>query len=229
MIAASGSKKIFDRSALKNVRLVPVEPDVKCAQTRKMSLCGVCANARTAKNSLSRITLDDNQSAQNPEFLRHPNGAAFSTSNRFRGGDLVTNTVGVLGFDFNLYRIFPTGPATYTSVNPRPAAPSPVGGTLRVAAQNTLNFFLTLDTLGSILLVPASYLGLNLLEEYVCVPLIIGRRLMLNPVVLFIWLIFWGWLWSVPGALMAVPLLAIVKIVCDHVKPLAAVAEFLGD
>jgi predicted PurR-regulated permease PerM len=52
---------------------------------------------------------------------------------------------------------------------------------------------------------------------------------MLNPVVLFVWLIFWGWLWSVPGALMAVPLLAIVKIFCDHVKPLAAIAEFIGD
>jgi predicted PurR-regulated permease PerM len=88
---------------------------------------------------------------------------------------------------------------------------------------------MTFDTVGSILMVPAAYLALNLLEEYVCVPLIIGRRLMLNPVVLFIWLIFWGWLWSVPGALMAVPLLAIMKIVCDHVKPLAAIAEFLGD
>jgi predicted PurR-regulated permease PerM len=88
---------------------------------------------------------------------------------------------------------------------------------------------MTLDSLGSILLVPTTYLGLNLLEEYVCVPLVIGKRLMLNPVVLFIWLIFWGWLWSVPGALMAVPLLAIVKIVCDHLKPLAAIAEFIGD
>jgi predicted PurR-regulated permease PerM len=93
----------------------------------------------------------------------------------------------------------------------------------------TLVAAITLDTVGSILLVPATYLGLNLLEEYVCVPLVIGRRLMLNPVVLFIWLIFWGWLWSVPGALMAVPLLAIVKIFCDHVKPLAAIAEFIGD
>ena len=48
--------------------------------------------------------------------------------------------------DFGLYRIVPTGPADYTAVNPRPAAPEPVGGTLRVAAMNTLNFFLTLDT-----------------------------------------------------------------------------------
>jgi predicted extracellular nuclease len=106
---------------------------------------GAPASARALANSLRRITLDDAQSAQNPPFVRHPNGAAFSLSNLFRGGDIVQNATGVLGFDFNLYRIFPTGPANYTAVNPRPAAPEPVGGSLRVAAMNTLNFFLTLD------------------------------------------------------------------------------------
>jgi len=91
----------------------------------------------------------------------------------------------------------------------------------------TLVAAVTLDGLGAILLVPATYLVLNLLEEYVAVPFVIGHRLLLNPVVLFVWLIFWGWLWGVPGALMAVPLLAIVKIVCDHVQPLASLAEFI--
>jgi VCBS repeat-containing protein len=55
--------------------------------------------------------------------------------------------VGVLGFDFSLYRIIPTGPADYTAVNPRPGSPDSVGGSLRVAAMNTLNFFVTLDAL----------------------------------------------------------------------------------
>jgi predicted PurR-regulated permease PerM len=91
----------------------------------------------------------------------------------------------------------------------------------------TLVAAVTLEGLGAILLVPATYLALNLLEEYVAVPFVVGRRLLLNPVVLFIWLIFWGWLWGVPGALMAVPLLAIVKIICDHVQPLAPLAEFM--
>jgi predicted PurR-regulated permease PerM len=91
----------------------------------------------------------------------------------------------------------------------------------------TLVAAVTLDGLGAILLVPTTYLVLNLLEEYVAVPFVIGHRLLLNPVVLFVWLIFWGWLWGVPGALMAVPLLAIVKIVCDHVPPLASLAEFI--
>jgi uncharacterized protein len=107
---------------------------------------GAAANARTLANSLRRITLDDAQSAQNPPVLRHPNGDAFSLTNRFRGGDTVQNAVGVLGFDFSLYRIFPTGPADYTAANPRPAEPEPVGGSIRVAAMNTLNFFVTLDT-----------------------------------------------------------------------------------
>ena len=106
---------------------------------------GAAANARALANTLSRITLDDAQSASNPTVLRHPNGSPFSLTNMFRGGDHVANTVGVLGYDFNLYRVIPTGPADYTSTNPRTAAPEPIGGTLRVAAMNTLNFFITPD------------------------------------------------------------------------------------
>jgi hypothetical protein len=106
---------------------------------------GAAANARTATNVLSRIILDDGLAAQNVPTLRHPNGAAFSLTNAFRGGDTVTDTLGVLTFDFSRYRIEPTGPATYTAVNPRPAAPADTRGRLTVAAQNTLNFFITAD------------------------------------------------------------------------------------
>jgi predicted extracellular nuclease len=106
---------------------------------------GAAANARTLANSLSRITLDDANSGQNPSVLRHPNGLPFSLTNLFRGGDIVENTVGILGYDFSLYRIFPTAPADYVAANPRPATPEPVGGSIRVAAMNTLNFFVTAD------------------------------------------------------------------------------------
>lgn len=87
---------------------------------------------------------------------------------------------------------------------------------------------MTFDGLGAVLAVPAVYFALNVVEEYVILPLVIGKRLLLNPVVVFLWLIFWGWMWSVPGALMAVPLLVVVKIVCDHVEPLGAISEFIG-
>ena len=70
---------------------------------------GAPAIARAELNLRSRITLDDVQSAQNPPVLRHPNGQPFSLTNTFRGGDTVANTTGVLGFDFSLYRVFPTG------------------------------------------------------------------------------------------------------------------------
>jgi predicted extracellular nuclease len=106
---------------------------------------GAPANARTLANSLRRITLDDIQSAQNPPVLRHPNGDPFSLDNRFRGGDLVGNTVGILAFDFSLYRILPTAGADYTAVNDRPAEPEAIDGNVHVAAMNTLNYFLTTD------------------------------------------------------------------------------------
>jgi predicted PurR-regulated permease PerM len=92
----------------------------------------------------------------------------------------------------------------------------------------TIVALVTLDNMPAILLVPGVYLGLNLLEEYLILPWVLGHRLMLNPVVVLLWLLFWGWLWGIPGALMAVPLLAILKIICEHIKPLAAIGEFLG-
>ena len=106
---------------------------------------GAPAIARAAANAARRITLDDGLGSENPTFTRHPNGLDFTLANRFRGGDTVADTVGVLGFGFGLYRIQPTQPAVYTSVNPRTAAPEPVGGRIKVAAMNTLNFFVTLD------------------------------------------------------------------------------------
>ena len=106
---------------------------------------GVPAIARAAENAVRRITLDDNQAGSNPAVLRHPNGNPFSLSNMFRGGDQVANTTGVLGYGFSLYRVHPTAPADYTAVNPRPASPDAVGGSLTVAAMNTLNFFITPD------------------------------------------------------------------------------------
>lgn len=134
----------FDRFG-EIVLALPLEGESRAFTPTSVEEPGEDALARALANTLSRITLDDAQSAQNPPTLRHPNGNAFSLANRFRGGDLVANTVGVLGYDFNLYRIFPTGPAEYTAVNSRPTATEPVGGTLQVGSFNTLNYFLSLD------------------------------------------------------------------------------------
>lgn len=88
---------------------------------------------------------------------------------------------------------------------------------------------LTFNTVPHMLLPAGVFLVLNVLESYVLSPLILGRRLTLNPVVLFVGLTFWGWMWGIVGAILAVPILAVFKIFCDHIEPLAPIGEFLGD
>ena len=87
----------------------------------------------------------------------------------------------------------------------------------------------TFDTVGEAMAVPASFLAVNLVQAYIVTPLLQGHRLTLNPVAIFVGLTFFWFIWGVPGAFLAVPLLATFKIVCDHVVSLAAVGEFLGE
>jgi predicted extracellular nuclease len=108
---------------------------------------GAPALERALANSIRRITLDDGLTTQNPPIVRHPNGEAFSLTNRFRGGDTVESVTGVIDFSFGLYRIQPTGPADYSAVNPRTEAPEEVGGSLKVASFNVLNYFLSPDNI----------------------------------------------------------------------------------
>jgi predicted PurR-regulated permease PerM len=86
----------------------------------------------------------------------------------------------------------------------------------------------TFDQIGHALMVPAGYLTVNLIQSQLISPFILGRRLTLNPVAIFIGLVFWWWIWGVPGAFIAVPLIATFKIFCDHIESLAPVGEFLG-
>ena len=88
--------------------------------------------------------------------------------------------------------------------------------------------FITFDDIGQALLAPGAYVGLNILESYILTPLILGRRLTLNPVVIFLGLTFWGWLWGITGAILAVPIMVVLKIFCDHSETLASVGEFMG-
>lgn len=86
----------------------------------------------------------------------------------------------------------------------------------------------TFDSVGRALAAPAAFLAVNLVQANVVAPLALARRLTLNPVAVFVGLAFWWFLWGVPGAFLAVPLLATFKVLCDHVGALAAVGEFLG-
>jgi predicted PurR-regulated permease PerM len=88
---------------------------------------------------------------------------------------------------------------------------------------------LTFNGAWHMLLPAGTFLVLNIIEAYVFTPLILGRRLTLNPVMLFVGLTFWGWIWGIVGAILAVPIMAVFKIFCDHIEPLAPIGEFLGD
>ena len=100
----------------------------------------------------------------------------------------------------------------------------PVAGVIVLAAVGLLAF----DTLWQGLLPPAWYLVLHLLEANLVTPMLLGRRFTLNPVVIFVSLIFWTWLWGIPGALLSVPILVSVKVICDRVTAMSPVAELLS-
>jgi predicted PurR-regulated permease PerM len=86
----------------------------------------------------------------------------------------------------------------------------------------------TFDQPAHALLVPGSFLAINMLQANLVTPLLLGHRLTLNPVAIFTGLAFFYWIWGVPGAFLAVPLLATFKIFCDNIESLAAIGEFLG-
>jgi len=102
-----------------------------------------------------------------------------------------------------------------------------LGALVGVAATLLVSLF-TFESLSYALLMPAAYLVLNALEGNFVTPVVVGRILTLNTVMVFIFLMFWGWIWGVAGALLAVPILAVIKIVCDHITPLAPIGEFVG-
>jgi predicted PurR-regulated permease PerM len=86
---------------------------------------------------------------------------------------------------------------------------------------------LTHDTLWQALLPVGLYLGFHLIEAESVTPMLLARRFTLNPVLVIIALVFWFWIWGISGAILAVPLLAITKIICDRLRPLAAFGHFL--
>jgi predicted PurR-regulated permease PerM len=97
----------------------------------------------------------------------------------------------------------------------------PFVGILTVSAVSIVSFP---DTT-SAMLPPLFYLGLASIEGNIITPLILGRTCELDPLVIFVWLLFWGWLWGVAGAIVAVPMLMLIKLTCEKslfLKPVAA-------
>ncbi len=100
----------------------------------------------TALNPRRRILLDDASTVQNPATIPYLGPGTDATR---RVGDSVRGLTGILTFGFSAYRVQPVGPVSFENTNPRPASPSAVGGSLRVASFNVLNYFTTLGSRGA--------------------------------------------------------------------------------
>ena len=92
----------------------------------------------------------------------------------------------------------------------------------------TIVAFITFDDMSDVALVPLVYFTLEVIEGQFVTPILTGRTLTLNPLMIFLSMLLWGWIWGVVGALMAVPILMTLKIFCDHIASLHAVGEFVS-
>jgi predicted PurR-regulated permease PerM len=97
-------------------------------------------------------------------------------------------------------------------------------GIVTVAVISLVSF----QTIGYALVAPLFYFACTIAEGQFLTPLILGRRLELNSVSIFIAMAFWTWLWGAIGTLIAVPLLVVIKVFCDHFESLSHVGNFLA-
>lgn len=86
---------------------------------------------------------------------------------------------------------------------------------------------ITFENTATALAAPAIMFVASAVASQVVTPLVLGRGLQLNPVAIFVAVMLWGWLWGILGVLLAVPLLACFKIICERFEPLQGFAEFI--
>jgi predicted PurR-regulated permease PerM len=99
----------------------------------------------------------------------------------------------------------------------------PIAGIIVVAISGLLSF----DTILRGLLPAILYLCWHVLEADLATPFLLGSRFRLNPVVIFVALMFFAWLWGIMGGLLAMPILVTLKVICDRVPSLSAVGNLL--
>jgi len=89
--------------------------------------------------------------------------------------------------------------------------------------------FLQFDDLVQTSIVCAVTFAITALEGFLLTPMLMGRAAQMNPVAIFIGLLFWSWMWGIWGTVLAVPMLMMLKAVCDHVEDLQPIGELLGE
>jgi predicted PurR-regulated permease PerM len=105
----------------------------------------------------------------------------------------------------------------------------PYFGPFIVTAGLAVVAFLQFGTFGMTTLISGVALLITSLEGWVITPALMGRTAQMNQVAVFAGLLFWSWMWGIWGTLLAVPMMMVVKVICDHVEDFAPVADFLSD
>jgi predicted PurR-regulated permease PerM len=89
--------------------------------------------------------------------------------------------------------------------------------------------FLQFDSLSRTVLVCGVAFLITSLEGFLLTPALMGKAAQMNPVAIFVGLLFWSWVWGVWGAVLAVPMLMMLKAACDHIEDLQPIGELLGE
>lgn len=105
----------------------------------------------------------------------------------------------------------------------------PYLGGLASAVLIGLAALLTFDQTGRVVTIVLVFIVLDTLKGYILTPLVMGKQFTLNAAMLFVALTFWWWAWGIPGALLAVPLMAIFKIFCERIEALTPLAKLLEE
>jgi predicted PurR-regulated permease PerM len=105
----------------------------------------------------------------------------------------------------------------------------PYYGPLLVTAGLSIVGFVQFGQIGMTAAVAGVALLITTLEGSVLTPMLLGKASSMNKVAIFAGLLFWSWIWGVWGMLLAVPMMMVVKVICDHVEPLQPVGHLLGD
>jgi predicted PurR-regulated permease PerM len=105
----------------------------------------------------------------------------------------------------------------------------PYVGPLVVTSGLGIVTFLQFDDVLKTVYVCAVAFGITSLEGFLLMPMLMSRAAQMNPVAIFIGLLFWSWIWGIWGTILAVPMLMMLKAVCDHVEDLQPIGELLGE
>lgn len=105
----------------------------------------------------------------------------------------------------------------------------PYLGPVIVTGGTVLVGFMQFGTISMALLIGGIALVITSIEGFLLTPWLTSRAGRMNAVVVFVGVLFWGWLWGVWGLLLGVPIIMAIKAICDHIEDLQSVGELLGD